>query len=142
MISARRKIEKYGLQSQKLISQIKARELLKENGIVINENNKNCLFLHNKNESMNHFIVKAILFKILRGKGRNVGTEIEIKNGIIDLIDLDNLLAYEIENGISKKRIKEKVVNYQAVKDVFFINCKKIPENLKGIENYLREIVV
>jgi hypothetical protein len=138
----RTKVEKFGLQSQKLISQIKAREILRENGIVVNEKNKNCLFTHNKNESLKHFIVKAILFKILREKGRNVGSEIEIKNGIVDLIDLDNLIAYEIENEINKKRINEKLKNYKVVKDVFFIDCKKVPNDLKRAEKYLRKIVV
>lgn len=138
----RGRVEKYGLQSQKLISQIEARRLLKENGIVINGNNKNCLFLHNKKESMKHFVVKAILFKILREKDRCIGTEIEIKNGIVDLIDMDNLIAYEIENGYSKKKIKEKLINYEVVKDVFFIECKNVPENINDAEKYLRRIVV
>jgi hypothetical protein len=138
----RTKVEKFGLQSQKLISQIKAREILRENGIVVNEKNKNCLFTHNKNESLKHFIVKAILFKILREKRRNVGSEIEIKNGIVDLIDLDNLIAYEIENEINKKRINEKLKNYKVVKDVFFIDCKKVPNDLEKAEKYLRKIVV
>jgi hypothetical protein len=138
----RTKVEKFGLQSQKLISQIKAREILRENGIVVNEKNKNCLFTHNKNESLKHFIVKAILFKILREKRRNVGSEIEIKNGIVDLIDLDNLIAYEIENGINKKRINEKLKNYKVVKDVFFVDCKKVPNDLERAENYLRKIVI
>jgi hypothetical protein len=138
----RKKVEKFGLQSQKLISQIKAREILRKNGIVVNEKNKNCLFTHNKKESLKHFVVKAILFKILREKGRNVGSEIEIENGIVDLIDLDNLIAYEIENGINKKRIEEKLKNYKVVKDVFFIDCKKVPNDLEKAENYLRKIVV
>lgn len=142
MMFTRKRIEKYGLHSQKLISQIEARNLLKENGVVVNRNNRNCLFLHNRKESMKHFIVKAILFKILREKNRGVGTEIEIKNGIVDLIDLDNLIVYEIENGVNKKRTVEKVKNYKAVKDVFFINCRKVPDNLKDIENYLRKISV
>jgi len=138
----RKRIERYGLQSQRLISQINARRILRENGIVINESNKNCLFIHNRNESMKHFIVKAMLFKILREKGRNIGTEIEIRNGIVDLIDFNNLIAYEIENGMSKKQIKEKIDNYKAVKDVFFINYNKAPENLKDAEKYLRGIAV
>jgi len=138
----RKKIERYGLQSQRLISQINAREILRENGIVINESNKNCLFIHNRNESMKHFIVKAMLFKILREKGRNIGTEIEIRNGVVDLIDFNNLIAYEIENGMGKKQIKEKIDNYKAVKDVFFINYNKTPENLKDAEKYLRGIAV
>jgi hypothetical protein len=138
----RKKVEKFGLQSQKLISQIKARKILRENGIVANEKNKNCLFTHNKNESLKHFIIKAILFKILREKGRNVGSEIEIENGIVDLIDLDNLIAYEIENGTNKKKIEEKLKNYKAVKDVFFIDCKKVPNDLEKAEKYLRKIVV
>jgi len=138
----RKRIEKYGLHSQKLISQMEARKLLKENGIVANGNNKNCLFLHNRKESMKHFIVKAILFKILREKRRNVGTEIEINNGIVDLIDLDNLIVYEIDNGYDKRKIREKLINYKVVKDVFFIDCKKVSDNLKDAEEYLRRVVV
>lgn len=138
----RMRIERYGLRSQKLISQINARKILKENGIIVTETNKNCLFLHNRNESMTHFVVKAILFKILRERCRTVGTEIEIKNGIVDLIDLDNLIAYEIENGMCKKRVKDKMENYKAVKDIFFIDCRKVPENLKDAERYLRGIAV
>lgn len=142
MMFTRKRIEKYGLQSQKLISQMEAKKLLKENGIVVNGNNKNCLFTHNKRESMKHFIVKAMLFKILREKCRNIGTEIEIRNGIVDLIDLDNLIVYEIENGMDKKSVREKMMNYRVAKDVFFIDCKKVPEGLKEAEKYLREVVV
>jgi hypothetical protein len=142
MLFTRKRIERYGLRSQKLISQINARKILKENGIVVTETNKNCLFLHNRNESMTHFVVKAILFKILRECSRSVGTEIEIRNGIVDLIDLDNLIVYEIENGMCKKRVRDKMTNYKNVKDVFFIDCKKVPEKLIDAEKYLRRIVV
>jgi hypothetical protein len=142
MTFTRKRIEKYGLHSQKLISQMEARKLLKENGVVVNGNNRNCLFLHSRKETMNHFVVKSILFKILREKERNVGTEIEINNGIVDLIDLDNLIVYEIENGRNKKSVREKIINYRVAKDVFFIDCKKVPDNLKAIENYLRKISI
>jgi MFS superfamily sulfate permease-like transporter len=138
----RKRVERYGLQSQKLISQMESKKLLKENGIVVNGNNKNCLFMHNKRESIKHFIVKAILFKILRELDRSVGSEIEIRNGIVDIIDLDNLIVYEIENGMNKKNIKEKIRNYRIVKDIFFIDCKRVPENLEDAEKYLRRVVI
>ena len=139
-MGTREKVTMYGLKSQKYISFLQAEKLLASKGFVLNKKNENCLFLHNKKESMKHFIVKAIIFKILRERGRKVGTEIEFKNGIVDLIDVDNLIIYEIENSVTKA--KEKIKRLKNMRDVFVIDLKKVPDSLKEAEKYLREKVV
>ncbi len=122
--------------------QSKSFDLLKENGFVITDRNKNCLFLHNSHESMKHFIVKAMIFKILRERRRNVGTEIETRNGIADVIDLDNSIVYEVETSINKSKISEKIEQFKSFRDLFLINVKKLPSDLKQLEDKLATIIV
>jgi hypothetical protein len=141
-MSARRKILMYGLSSQKLISQCVAEELLQKKGFVLNERNSCCLFPHNKRETLKHWIVKAIVFKILLNKGRNVGTEIEVGNGIVDVFDSDNKIAYEIENNSSKPKIEERIHDLSGAKDVFIINLRHVPNDVNDAKKYLERIVV
>ena len=100
------------------------------------------MFLHNSHESMQHFIVKAMIFKILRKMGRSVGTEIETKGGIADVIDLDNLIVYEVETNLNKNKIKEKLNQFKEFRDLFLIDVRKLPKNLKQLENKLKNFVV
>lgn len=141
-MSARNKILIYGLQSQKNISRIRAQRILQRKGYVMNERNANCLFSHNANESLKHWTTKAIIFKILRERKRNVGTEVEVGNGIVDVFDEDNKIAYEIESEISKRKAREKMRNMQEANDVFFINLKKVPDEINAARKYLERIVV
>ncbi len=138
----RQRVRKYGLSSQRKMLQSKSFDLLKENGFVITDRNKNCLFLHNSHESMKHFIVKAMIFKILRERGRNVGTEIETRNGIADVIDLDNLIVYEIETSVSKNKIKEKLNQFKDFRDLFIVDARKLSSNLDDLEISLRRTLV
>ena len=141
-MSSRTRVKKYGLFSQRKILQFEAERMLREKGLVIDENYVNCLFLYNKKESLKHFLVKAIIFKILRERGRRIACEVEIKNGIVDLLDLDNLIAYEIESDFDKKKIERKVRNYKIVNDVIFINLREVPNEFKKAEKFLRKIVI
>jgi len=137
-MSVRNRVRRYGLKSQRFISQLRALRLLKSLGYVLNEQNKNCLYL--TKESMGHWLAKAAIFKILRDRGRLVGTEIEVNGGIVDVIDVDNLIVYEIENGSRKK--KEKLERFKDFKDVFVIDLKTLPASLKEMEKILKEKVV
>jgi len=141
-MSVRRKILLYGLSSQKEISQNAAEKMLYKKGFVLNERNANCLFPHNKNESLKHWVTKAIIFHILRKKGRNVGTEIEVGNAIADVFDSDNRIAYEIENNFSKTRRERKIRNLSGAKDVFVIDLRSVPNDIDAAKKYLEEIVV
>ena len=138
----RNRILRYGLSSQKFLPDFKAKKLLEEKGMVLTERNKNCLFLYNNRESMRHWIVKCVVFKILRERERVVGTEIEVDGGIVDVIDVNNFIGYEIESKLSKKKIEEKVKQFNSLKDVFLIDASKLPDSIKDIEEFLRKKIV
>lgn len=138
----RKKVLRYGLSSQKSLPEFKARELLAENGMVLTERNKNCLFMHNNKESIKHWIVKCIVFKILRERERVVGTEIEVDGGIVDVIDVNNFIGYEIESKLNRRKIKEKLEQFDCLKDVFLIDISKLPNDIKNIEEYLKRKIV
>jgi len=138
----RKKVLKYGLSSQRRVPAFKAKDLLAEKGMVLTERNKNCLFAHNSKESMKHWIVKCVIFKILRERQRLVGTEIEVDGGVVDVIDADNFIGYEIESKLNKKKIKEKVLQFNSLKDLFLIDISKLSNDLRNIEEYVRNKIV
>jgi hypothetical protein len=139
-MSVRNRVRMYGLKSQRLISQARAVKLLKSFGYVLNEQNKNCLYL--TKESMKHWLTKAAIFKILRDRGRVVGTEIELGGGIADVIDVDNFIVYEIEKELNERKKKEKASRLKDAKDVFIIDLKEVPDDFDKAEIYLGEKVV
>ncbi len=73
----RERVRRYGLRSQRKIPFFKSRQMLEESGFVLPESTKNCLFTNGGSETMKHWIVKAIIFKLWRDMGRQVGTEVE-----------------------------------------------------------------
>lgn len=142
MKNTRLKARKYGIVSQRYISFLRAEKLLRTNGIVLNERNKNCLFMHNSRESTKHWMIKSIIFKILRERGRTVGTEVEVRGGIVDVLDVNSFIGYEIESNISQKAMLQKTKRLWKLHDVIFIDVKKVPDSIQDAEKYLRTIVV
>lgn len=142
MKNTRLKARRYGIVSQRYISFLRAEKLLRTNGIVLNERNKNCLFMHNSRESIKHWIIKSIIFKILRERGRTVGTEVEVRGGIVDVLDVNSFIGYEIESNISQKAMLQKTKRLWKLHDVIFIDVKKVPDSIQDAEKYLRGIVV
>ena len=142
MKNTRLKARKYGIVSQRYISFLRAEKLLRTNGIVLNERNKNCLFMHNSRESTKHWTIKSIIFKILRERGRTVGTEVEVRGGIVDVLDVNSFIGYEIESNISQKAMLQKTKRLWRLHDVIFIDAKKVPDSIQDAEKYLRTIVV
>ncbi|MEM5802104.1 MAG: hypothetical protein QXQ18_01825 [Candidatus Aenigmatarchaeota archaeon] len=102
----------------------------------------NCLYLNNGKESLKHFVVKAILFKILREKGKKVATEVDVDRDVVDLVDLDNLIAYEIERKPTREKIEKRLKELNFVKDIFFIDLKFLPNDIKTLEFLLKKMVV
>lgn len=138
----RERVRRYGLQSQRKLAFFKSERLLKENGFVLPEKNKNCLFTSTGSETMKHWIVKAIIFKQLRNTGRQVGTEVEVNGGIVDVLDVDNMIAYEVENNLTREKLKSKVMSISGLKDVFFIDILEVPDDIQEAESYLKEKLV
>jgi UTP-glucose-1-phosphate uridylyltransferase len=136
----RERVRKYGLRSQKFVTEQKAEELLKSKGFVLTNQNKNCLFTNGGKESMKHWIVKAMIFKILREMGRTVGSEVEVSSGIVDIIDVNNMIVYEVEMKMCWQEYETNM--FGRVRDVFIINLGKVPDDLNDAERYLREKIV
>jgi len=136
----RERVRKYGLPSQRFVTEQKAEELLKEKGFVLTSQNKNCLFTNGGKESMKHWVVKAMVFKLLRELGRTVGSEVEFSNGIVDIVDVDNMVVYEIETRVCWQEYEDEM--FGRVTDIFIVDLKKVPDDLNDAEKYLREKIV
>jgi hypothetical protein len=136
----RERVRKYGLQSQKFVTQQKAEELLKSKGFVLTNHNKNCLFTNGGKESMKHWVVKAMIFKILREMGKPVGSEVEVDGGIVDVIDLDDMIVYEVERKMRQHFYETNTP--RRIKDIFVIILDQVPGNINEAEKYLRERIV
>ena len=136
----RERVRKYGLRSQKFVTEQKAEELLKSKGFVLTNHNKNCLFTNGGKESMKHWVVKAVIFKILRELGRSVGSEVEVNGGIVDVLDIDSMIVYEVERKLRNDVHCDK--RFRGIRDVFIINLKDVPNSIDEAEKYLREKVV
>jgi len=96
---------------------------------------KKGLHHHNKNESWEHWLTKAIVYKILTDKGHKVVSEQQIETGKIDIIDLTDRNLIEIETN-PKKHTKKDLNKYtDEWNDIFIIPTIKLPIKLiKNIE--------
>jgi hypothetical protein len=137
----RDRVRKYGLQSQRGTNYLWTEKQLKENGFVVGKNNKNCLFCSSGRESMKHFVAKAVIFKILRDRSRNVATEVETRNAIVDVLDIDNRIAYEVENGFDEDDIIS-LISHTELRDIFLIDLKEIPDDIHEAEQFLKQILI
>lgn len=141
-MSARKKALLYGVASQRKFSQNIAEKILKKKGYVMNEKNSLCLYPHNRKESLKHWITKAVVFKILFDKRRDVGSEIEVGNGITDIFDSDTKIAYEIENNFSRIKSESKWENLTMIADLIVIDLKKVPNEIYAMNKHLEKLVV
>jgi len=94
-------------------------------------------------ESMKHFVVKAMVYKLLREMDRITVCEMEAGGGVVDIYDAQTGYAYEIESKPGPRTGKEKAERFAGqVKDVLIIDLKKVPDDLSGMEGYLKGRVV
>jgi len=140
-VRVRERVEKYGLPSQRGLKCPQAERQLKDQGFVFSKNGMNCLFSSSGKESTKHFVSKAIIFKILRDRGRAVATEVETKNAIVDVLDIDNKIAYEVENGFDEGDIIG-LISHSELRDIFLIDLKEIPNDLFEAEEFLKQILI
>jgi hypothetical protein len=124
------------------MSSLRAQRLAKENGSVLDNSNANRLFMHSGSESAKHWVVKALLFRALRGLGRTVGTEVEACGCIVDVLDADNMIAYEVETRVDRAAVERKCKRLWRMHDVVFVDASKVPDSLDEAERCIRGIVV
>lgn len=100
--------------------------------------------IHNRFETFEHFITKAMLTFLIFKKGKKgVITEAEMRNGRqIDVLQVarnGNLVGYEIENNKFDK------IDVDGV-DIIEINLKKMPqkarEGIKELEKFVKEYLI
>jgi hypothetical protein len=139
--AVRSRVRKYGLSSQHGMNYLQAEKELKENGFVLGKYNRNCVFSSNGKESLKHFVSKAIIFKILRDRGREAATEVETRNAIVDVLDIDNRIAYEVENGFDEEDIIG-LISHNELRDIFLIDLKEIPNDVFEAEEFLKQVLV
>ena len=62
----------------------------------------------------------------------------EVNGGIVDVLDVDNMIAYEVETNLTRERLKAKLSSLAGLNDVFFIDAADVPDDVYESELYLR----
>jgi hypothetical protein len=131
------------LQEVNILKKIKDNWILNRRGEVYLDEDINKLKMFTK-ESLDHWIVKALTFYILRKMKHDVVTEFEITGlGQGDLLDLTTNTQYEIETVNNRNYHKRRVEQYRRVGvDVVVIPTNKLPIDIKvkikAIKQYIR----
>ncbi|MFH0816793.1 MAG: hypothetical protein V1934_08290 [Methanobacteriota archaeon] len=96
--------------------------------------------MHNT-ETLDHWIAKALVFRILRRLGHDLVTEFEITGmGIGDIFDLTKSVQYEIETVSYLKAVQRRGEQYARMGvEVIVIPMGRLPEDIVEREKALRE---
>lgn len=97
-----------------------------------------------------HFMVKSAIYEILADEGHEVRTEVEIPNEwIVDVIDADTAMIYEVETDLSPASKKSKVKRYlqaecmgRVIDDIIFLDPKELPTDIFELKKELREEII
>ena len=102
----------------------------------------NTLKMHST-ETLDHWITKALLFRIFRKLKHDIITEFEITGmGVGDVFDLTTSVEYEIETTSYSKFIERRKQDYaRDGVEVIVIPLAKMPEGVKEREKVLGEWV-
>jgi hypothetical protein len=114
----------------------------KQRGILYMPQDLNRLKTFNT-EALDHWIAKALLFRILRKMNHDVVTEFEITGmGVGDIFDLTKSVQYEVETVSNPKSLKDRAKQYIRMGiEVIVIPLAKLPEDIGEREKALREWV-
>jgi len=115
----------------------------KQRGILYLPEHVNTLKMH-VNETLDHWLTKAIVFRLLRRMKHDVVSEFEITGmGVGDILDLTNSIQYEIETTSYPKYIHDRAKQYIRLGvDLIVIPLKKLPKNIKDREKALEDWVI
>jgi hypothetical protein len=129
------------MDSKKMYMAFKNKEILNTGRNI--EYGLNKIRRHNKNETTEHFMSKAMLSFLLMNKGSGIITEAETNNGrCIDILQFTenmNFVGYEIESAGNEKKDVEGV-------DIVEIKLENMPEaakkGLEELEKWLTQYMV
>ena len=111
-------------------------------GILYLNEHVNTLKMHTK-ETIDHWVTKALVFRLLRNMKHDVVSEFEITGmGIGDLFDLTSSVQYEIETRSNPKFIRDRAEQYTRIGvEVIVIPIGKLPKDIKEREKALKEYI-
>ena len=120
------------------MNKIKDNRGYKQRGMIYQPSDLNRLKMH-VNETLDHWITKAILFRILRKMKHDVITEFEITGmGIGDIFDLTTSVQYEVETTSHSKFLQRRKGDYSRDGvEIIVIPLARLPEDMKGREKEL-----
>lgn len=112
-------------------------------GILYLNEHVNTLKMH-WNETLDHWITKAIVFRLLRKMKHDVVTEFEITGmGVGDVFDLTASRQYEVETKNTPKYIRDRLEQYKRIDvDVIVIPLAKLPNDIKEREKALEDWII
>lgn len=100
------------------------------------------LAVHSQNTDQHEFVKFALCF-LLDSKGRAWDSEVQFPDGRVDVLDLGpddgKPIVYEVETGVTAKRAREKVEQYNVgpVRDVLVIDPADVPRDITEAIEYL-----
>lgn len=118
---------------------------LEEQGFDLREKNK---VLPSGRESVKHFVVKALIGRILHERGYGFVTEAPISiNGsvlYVDVFDYSNGIAYEVQSVVHEKikEAKKELLDSEAIKDVIIIDLDQVSNDIFIAYRQLQKLVV
>lgn len=110
---------------------------------------------HNRSETMKHFLVKAMVLKILAGHNYIVYTEHRTmqsnsKKGLTRVADVyarpkqtkkeNEIIIVEIESKPTKKHVNDLIKFYEK-NTLIIVDLKRISMDIREMENQIREIL-
>ena len=112
-------------------------------GILYLPEHVNTLKMH-VNETLEHWITKALVFRLLRKMKHEVVTEFEITGmGVGDVFDLTASRQYEVETKNTPKYIRDRLEQYKRIDvDVIVIPLAKLPKDIKELEKALEDWII
>lgn len=115
----------------------------RQRGILYLPEHVNTLKMH-WNETLNHWITKAIVFRLLRKMKHDVVTEFEVTGmGVGDVFDLTASRQYEVETKNTPKYIRDRLEQYKRMDvDVIIIPLKNLPVNIREREKALEDWII
>lgn len=116
---------------------------------MIDWGNINKVRIHNRNEKMMHFIIKAMCLKLLFNAGFQVYTEKKIGNKIADVFALKRVGKFEkeftvieIETKPTKKHVRDLLVYYSVRNyNLYIIDVREIPNELNKMQDFLEHVL-
>ena len=124
------------------MNRIKDNRNYKQRGMIYQTHDINKLKMHTL-ESLDHWITKALLFRILRRMKHDVITEFEITGmGVGDVFDLTTGVQYEVERVSYSKFLERRRGDYKRVGvEVIVVPLAGLPEDVKEREKVLGEYI-